>query len=194
MMFLIVGLGNPTDKYDGTRHNVGFDIIDMLADRYNIRVEEREKKAFIGKGMIGGHKVCLVKPQTYMNLSGESVRALTDFYKLDETEEILIIYDDISLDVGQMRIRKKGSAGGHNGIKSIISHLGGQEFLRIKVGVGQKPKEYDLADYVLSRFSQNEKPQLEIGYKRVADAVEEIVAGDLDKAMNIYNKKIVTEE
>lgn len=193
-MFLIVGLGNPTDKYDGTRHNVGFDVIDMLADKYNIKVEEREKKAFIGKGMIEGRKVCLVKPQTYMNLSGESVRALADFYKLDEAEEILIIYDDISLDVGQMRIRKKGSAGGHNGIKSIISHLGGQEFLRIKVGVGQKPKEYDLADYVLGRFSQGEKKFMDEGYGRVAIAVEEIVSDNIDSAMNKFNKKIVTEE
>lgn len=193
-MFLIVGLGNPTDKYDGTRHNVGFDVIDMLAYKYNIKVEEREKKAFIGKGMIGGRKVCLVKPQTYMNLSGESVRALADFYKVDETEEILVIYDDISLDVGQMRIRKKGSAGGHNGIKSIISHLGGQEFLRIKVGVGQKPKEYDLADYVLGRFSQGEKKFMDEGYSRVAIAVEEIVSDNIDSAMNKFNKKIVTEE
>lgn len=193
-MFIIVGLGNPTDKYDGTRHNVGFDVIDMLGDKYNIKVEEREKKAFIGKGMINGRKVCLVKPQTYMNLSGESVRALADFYKVDEVSEVLIIYDDISLDVGQMRIRKKGSAGGHNGIKSIISHLGGQEFLRIKVGVGQKPKEYDLADYVLGRFSQGEKKLMEDGYKRVAIAVEDIVSDEIDMAMNKFNKKIITEE
>ncbi len=193
-MFLIVGLGNPTDKYDGTRHNVGFDVIDMLAYKYNIKVEEKEKKAFIGKGMIAGRKVCLVKPQTYMNLSGESVRALADFYKVDETEEILIIYDDISLDVGQMRIRKKGSAGGHNGIKSIISHIGGQEFLRIKVGVGEKPKGYDLADYVLGRFTQGEKKCMEEGYQRVATAVEDILSYEIDNAMNKFNKKIVTEE
>lgn len=188
-MFLIVGLGNPTDKYNGTRHNVGFDVIDMLAYKYNIKVEEREKKAFIGKGMIEGHKVCLIKPQTYMNLSGESVRALADFYKVDEKEEILVIYDDISLDVGQMRIRKKGSAGGHNGIKSIIAHLGSQEFLRIKVGVGEKPKEYDLADYVLGRFSQGEKKLMDDGYGRVAIAVEEIVSDKIDSAMNKFNKK-----
>lgn len=193
-MFLIIGLGNPTDKYDGTRHNVGFDVIDMLAEKYNINVQEREKKAYVGKGMISGHKVCLVKPQTYMNLSGESVRALLDFYKLDETSEILVIYDDISLDVGQIRIRKKGSAGGHNGIKSIISHIGGQEFLRIKVGVGEKPKAYDLADYVLGRFSKAEVEIMEEGYKRVANAVEDIVAGDTDVAMNKFNKKFVTKE
>lgn len=193
-MFLIVGLGNPTDKYDGTRHNVGFDVIDMLAYKYNIKVVEREKKALIGKGMIAGRKVCLVKPQTYMNLSGESVRALADFYKIDEVEEMLIIYDDISLDVGQMRIRKKGSAGGHNGIKSIISHIGGQEFMRIKVGVGEKPKGFDLADYVLGRFSQGEKKIMEEGYERVAEAVEDIVSYEIDMAMNKFNKKIVTGE
>ncbi len=193
-MFIIIGLGNPTSQYNGTRHNVGFDVIDMLGDKYNINVDGRKNKAFVGKGMIEGHKVILVKPQTYMNLSGESVRGLVDFYKVDETSEVLVIYDDVSLDVGQLRIRKKGSAGGHNGIKSIIQHLGTQEFLRIKVGVGEKPKGYDLGDYVLGHFSKGEKELMKQGYERVDKAIQYILSDEINKAMNQYNKKIVVEE
>lgn len=193
-MFIIVGLGNPTAQYDGTRHNVGFDVIDRLGEKYNIKVDSRKSRAFVGNGFIEGQKVLLVKPQTYMNLSGESVRGLVDYYKVDETSEVLIIYDDVSLGVGQMRIRKKGSAGGHNGIKSIIQHLGTQEFLRIKVGVGEKPKEYDLADYVLGHFSKGEKVIMESGYTRVNEAIKHILMDEIDEAMNRFNKKIVTEE
>lgn len=193
-MFLIIGLGNPTAQYQGTRHNVGFDVIDMLADKYNISIDGRKNKAFVGKGVIYGQKVILVKPQTYMNLSGESVRGLVDFYKLDPTSEILVVYDDVSLDVGQMRIRIKGSAGGHNGIKSIISHLGTQEFMRIKVGVGEKPKGYDLADYVLGHFTKDEQVAMKEGYERVQIAVENIVMDEVDKAMNQFNKKVVSKE
>ncbi len=142
-MFIIVGLGNPTKEYEGTRHNIGFTVIDEIASKYNIAVETRKHMAFLGKGMIEGQKVILAKPQTYMNLSGESVRSLVDFYKIDEEQELIVIYDDISLDVGDIQIRAKGSAGGHNGIKNIISHLGSQVFLRIKVGVGEKPKGYE---------------------------------------------------
>ena len=127
-MYIIIGLGNPTAQYEGTRHNVGFDVIDRLGEKYNIAVDTKKHKAYIGKGMIDGQKVLLVKPQTYMNLSGESVRELVEYYKVDAEEEVLVIYDDISLDVGQLRIRKKGSAGGHNGIKNIIAHLGTQVF------------------------------------------------------------------
>ena len=127
-MFIIVGLGNPTPEYEGTRHNVGFEVIDALARKYNIDVDTKKHRAYIGKGMIEGQKVILAKPQTYMNLSGESVRSLLDYYKVDEEQELLVIYDDISLGVGQIRIRAKGSAGGHNGIKNIIAHLGGQVF------------------------------------------------------------------
>ena len=123
-MFIIAGLGNPTLQYRGTRHNVGFDVIDTLADKYNIAVETRKSRALIGKGIIAGQKVLLVKPQTYMNLSGESIGELVSYYKVDEEQELLVIYDDVSLDVGQLRIRRKGSAGGHNGIKDIIRHLG----------------------------------------------------------------------
>lgn len=193
-MFIIVGLGNPTKEYEGTRHNVGFDVIDLLADKYNIPVTDRKCRAFCGKGIIAGQKVLLVKPQTYMNLSGESVRGMVDFYKIDIETELLVIFDDVSLPVGQLRIRKKGSAGGHNGIKNIIAHLGTNEFQRIKVGVGEKPKEYDLADYVLGHFSKAEREEMETGYQHAADAIELILQDELDAAMNQYNKKVVREE
>lgn len=192
-MFIIVGLGNPTAEYAGTRHNVGFDVIDQIADKYNISVTERKHRAFCGKGIIGGQKVILVKPQTYMNLSGESVRSVLDFYKVDVETELLVIFDDISLDVGQLRIRKKGSAGGHNGIKNIIQHLGTNVFHRIKVGVGEKPKGYDLADYVLGHFSKGEREQMEEGYKKAVNAVELMLQGEVDAAMNEFNKKVVKE-
>lgn len=193
-MFIIVGLGNPSKEYEGTRHNVGFDVIDAIADKYNISVTDRKNRAFCGKGIIAGQKVLLAKPQTYMNLSGESVRGLVDYYKIDEETELLVIFDDISLDVGQLRIRKKGSAGGHNGIKNIIANLGTNGFQRIKVGVGEKPKEYDLADYVLGHFSKAEKEHMEEGYKHVIEAVELILQGEIDTAMNQFNKKVVREE
>lgn len=188
-MFIIVGLGNPSKEYEGTRHNVGFDVIDAIADTYNISVDGKKNRAYIGKGIMEGQKVILAKPQTFMNLSGESVRGLVDYYKIDETTELLIIFDDVSLDVGQLRIRKKGSAGGHNGIKSIIQHLGTHEFMRIKVGVGEKPKGYDLADYVLGHFSKADRQVMEDGYKEAVDAAAQIVQGDIEAAMNAHNKK-----
>ena len=193
-MFIIVGLGNPTDEYKGTRHNVGFEVIDTLADKYNIAVTERKSRAFVGKGMIAGQKVILVKPQTYMNLSGESVRGIVDYYKIDIETELLVIFDDISLDVGQIRIRKKGSAGGHNGVKNIIQHLGSNEFRRIKVGVGEKPKEYDLVDYVLGHFSKAEKEIMAEGYQHAIEATELILQDEIEMAMNQYNKKVVVKE
>ena len=188
-MFIIAGLGNPTLQYEGTRHNVGFDVIDMLADRYNISVDGRKGRALIGKGMIGGQKVLLVKPQTYMNLSGESLRELVNYYKIDEEHELLVIYDDISLDVGQLRIRKKGSAGGHNGIKNIIQELGTQKFVRIKVGVGAKPQGWDLADYVLGRFGSEDRKLVDEAQDRACKAVELILSDGPDAAMNEFNKK-----
>ena len=186
-MFIIAGLGNPTLQYEGTRHNVGFDVIDMLADRYNISVDGRKGRALIGKGMIGGQKVLLVKPQTYMNLSGESLRELVNYYKIDEEHELLVIYDDISLDVGKLRIRAKGSAGGHNGIKNIIAQLGTQEFTRIKIGVGEKPAKMDLADYVLGRFSKEEQPIIRESADRAREAVCEMITHDVASAMNKFN-------
>ena len=193
-MFIIAGLGNPTLQYRGTRHNVGFDVIDTLAEKYNIAVETRKSRALIGKGIIAGQKVLLVKPQTYMNLSGESIGELVSYYKVDEEQELLVIYDDVSLDVGQLRIRRKGSAGGHNGIKDIIRHLGTDVFPRIKIGVGEKPKGYDLADYVLGHFSREEREMMEEGYQKAAEAVEMILAGELDEAMNVFNRKAKPKE
>ena len=188
-MYIIVGLGNPDKQYEGTRHNVGFDVIDKLAEKYNISVDTKKHRAYIGKGVIEGQKVILAKPQTYMNLSGESVFSMTDYYKIAPEEELLVVYDDISLDVGQLRIRKKGSAGGHNGIKNIIALLGTMEFPRIKVGVGEKPKWYDLADYVLGKFSKGERELMEEGYQNAVEAVAAIVQGNMEQAMNQYNKK-----
>ena len=180
-MFIIAGLGNPDRQYEGTRHNAGFDVIDRIAEKYNIAVDTKKHRACIGKGIIGGQKVLLAKPQTYMNLSGESIRSLVDYYKIDEENELLVVYDDISLDVGQLRIRAKGSAGGHNGIKNIIAHLGTQVFPRIKVGVGEKPKGYDLADYVLGHFSKAERERMEEGYDNAVRAAEMIVTGQLNE-------------
>lgn len=193
-MFIIAGLGNPTLQYEGTRHNAGFDVIDTLAGKYNISVDGRKNRALIGKGIIEGKKVILAKPQTYMNLSGESLGGLVDYYKVDEESEFLVVYDDISLDVGQLRIRKKGSAGGHNGMKNIISHLGTEVFPRIKVGVGEKPKKYDLADYVLSRFSKEERAIMEEGDQKAVEAVEMILRGEMEEAMNKFNRKVKPKE
>ena len=190
-MYIIVGLGNPKKEYDNTRHNIGFDVIDALAEANRIGMTEKKHKAIIGKGIVGGQKVILVKPQTYMNLSGESVRELIDYYKVDETEELIVISDDISLDVGQLRIRKKGSAGGHNGLKNIIMHLGHDTFQRVKMGVGEKPKHFDLADYVLGHFSKEERIVMDDSIKDACKAIEMMINDDVDGAMNIYNKKKV---
>ena len=193
-MYIIVGLGNPTKEYQNTRHNIGFDVIDKLADMYSISVLEKKHKALVGKGIINGQKVILAKPQTYMNLSGESVRELVDYYKIDEETELVIIYDDISLDVGQLRIRKKGSAGGHNGIKSIIQHLGTDVFPRIKMGVGEKPKGYDLADYVLGHFKKEERIIMDESIITASKAIELMVIDEIGEAMNQYNKKVKVSE
>lgn len=193
-MFIIAGLGNPTLQYEGTRHNAGFDVIDALAEKYNISVDGRKNRAYVGKGLIEGTKVLLAKPQTYMNLSGESIGGLVDYYKVDPESELLVIYDDISLPPGQIRIRKKGSAGGHNGMKNIIRHLQTEVFLRIKVGVGEKPKQYDLADYVLSRFSKAEMEEMEEGYKKAVHATKRLLAGEVEAAMNEYNRKVKPKE
>ena len=188
-MFLIVGLGNPGKQYEHTRHNIGFDVMDALAEKYNISISEKKHKALCGKGVINGVKVVLAKPQTYMNLSGESVAELVNYYKMDPEEEMIVIYDDISLAPGNLRIRKKGSAGGHNGIKNIIAMTGTQNFLRIKVGVGEKPAGWDLADHVLGHFTQQERELVDDAIERAADAVEKIITDGPDAAMNEYNRK-----
>lgn len=188
-MFLIVGLGNPGKQYEHTRHNVGFDVMDALADKYNISISEKKHKALYGKGMIAGQKVVLAKPQTFMNLSGESVAELLNYYKLDPETEMLVIYDDISLAPGGIRIRKKGSAGGHNGIKNIIAQAGTQNFMRIKVGVGEKPKGWDLADYVLGRFDELDRKKVEEAFEDAVLATEMILQDEVDQAMNDFNGK-----
>ena len=188
-MVIIAGLGNPTREYENTRHNIGFMAVDALADKYNIHVMDCKHKALLGKGMIGGTKVVLMKPLTYMNLSGEAIRAVVNYYKVDAESELIVIYDDISLDVGQLRIRKKGSAGGHNGIKNIIANLGSDTFLRIKIGVGEKPKGYDLADYVLGHFDKEEQAVMAESLAKVDGAVNLMLEGRVDMAMNQYNVK-----
>ena len=189
-MYIIAGLGNPDRQYQNTRHNVGFDVIDVIADKYDIAMGERKHKAIIGKGYIAGQKVVLVKPQTYMNLSGESIRDVIDFYKVDEKSELIVISDDVSLDVGRIRIRQKGSAGGHNGLKNIMKHLGHDEFIRMRMGVGEKPSGYDLADYVLGHFTQKEREVMDAGIQNAAAAIEIMITQGPEAAMNLYNKKV----
>ena len=186
-MYIIVGLGNPENKYAGTRHNIGFSAITALADANGISVDGKKHKALIGKGIVGGQKVLLAMPQTYMNLSGESVRELVDYYKIDPAEQLIVIYDDIALPPGKLRIRPKGSAGGHNGIKNIIARLGGQEFPRIRIGVGEKPKGWDLVDYVLGRFPREEEPQIREALERACKACETIMNEGMETAMNRFN-------
>nr|MCR5311293.1 aminoacyl-tRNA hydrolase [Lachnospiraceae bacterium] len=152
-MYIIAGLGNPGREYAGTRHNAGFMAIDELASRFGIDVSEKKHKGLIGKGVIEGNKVILLKPQTYMNSSGESLREAVDYYKIDPEEELIVIYDDISLNPGDIRVRKQGSAGGHNGMKSIIAHLGTQGYTRVRIGIGEKPPRMDLADWVLGHLT-----------------------------------------
>lgn len=188
-MFLIVGLGNPGKQYEHTRHNIGFDVMDAIAEKYNISISEKKHKALCGKGVIEGMKVVLAKPQTYMNLSGESVAELLNYYKLDPETELIVIFDDISLEPGNIRIRKKGSAGGHNGIKNIIAQTGTQNFMRIKVGVGEKPKGWDLADYVMGRFDSTDRKKIEEAMEHAMTAAVMMMEGDVDKAMNAYNTK-----
>ena len=188
-MFLIVGLGNPGKQYENTRHNVGFDAIDVLVDEYRIPSSGKQHKAMYGKGVIEGQKVILAKPLTYMNLSGEAVRVMVDYYKIDPETELLVIFDDISLAPGNIRIRKKGSAGGHNGVKSIIQHLNTQVFKRIKIGVGEKPSGYDLADYVLGHFSKAEWAEMTDAFDRASQAAAKLLTEDAEHVMNEFNTR-----
>lgn len=188
-MYIIVGLGNPEKKYINTRHNIGFDVIDAIAEKNDIVVGEKKHKAVIGKGIVAGQKAVLVKPLTYMNLSGESVRSVIDFYKVDEKSELIVISDDVSLDMGQIRIRKRGSDGGHNGLKNIIMHLGHDEFIRVRMGVGEKPPRMDLADYVLGHFSAEEREVMNEGARTATLAIEKVIAEGPDAAMNKYNAR-----
>ena len=193
-MFIIAGLGNPTLQYEGTRHNVGFDVIDMLADRYNIFCRRKKRKSTDRQRNDRGTEGASGKTADVYESERESLRELVNYYKIDEEHELLVIYDDISLDVGQLRIRKKGSAGGHNGIKNIIANLGTDVFPRIKIGVGEKPKKYDLADYVLGHFSKEDRELMEEGYDRADHAVGMILNGEIEAAMNQYNRKVKPKE
>ena len=185
-MYIIVGLGNPGKKYEHTRHNAGFDVLDILAEEYDIKIDKIKHKALIGEGRIGSEKVVLVKPQTYMNLSGESVQSVFQFYKVD-MDHLIVVYDDIDLDIGKLRIRKKGSAGSHNGMKSIIKCLGSQDFPRIRVGVSKPEPNRDLADFVLSRVPKDQADDMRSGLEKAVKTVEEIIRTDIDMAMNKYN-------
>ena len=189
-MYIIAGLGNPGKEYDNTRHNVGFEVIDAIADKYNISVVELKHRAIIGKGYIDGQKVILVKPVTFMNLSGESIRPIIEYYKADAQTELIVISDDISLEPGQLRVRKKGSAGGHNGLKNIIKQLGHDNFQRVRIGVGEKPKNYDLADWVLGHFNKEEKAAVDDALIKGVKAVEIMLTDGPDTAMNEFNRKV----
>ena len=185
--FMVVGLGNPDRKYTLTRHNSGFLCVDMLSQKLNFRVDKLKFKSLIADTTINGHRCIIMKPQTYMNNSGEAVRECANFYKI-KPENIIVIYDDISLDVGKLRIRRKGTDGGHNGIKSIIYHLNSDQFPRIKVGCGKKPHpDYNLADWVLSEFKKDEQKVLEPALENACKAIELLLDNQIDKAMNLYN-------
>ena len=188
-MYLIVGLGNPGRLYEATRHNMGFDTVDCLIEKHNVPQGGVKFNAMYGKGIIGGDKAILMKPLSFMNLSGGPVRDMVNFFKIDPEKELIVISDDIDLEPGQLRIRKQGSAGGHNGLKDIIQKLGTQNFVRIKIGVGAKPQGWDLADHVLSRFPDSERKLVDEAIREAADAVEKIIAQGPDAAMNEYNRK-----
>lgn len=185
---LVVGLGNPGDKYTFTRHNTGFLSLDFISQKLGVKVDRAKFKSLCGEGVVAGHRTLFLKPQTFMNLSGEAVREAADFYKIPP-ENILVICDDVNFDVGVIRIRRKGSYGGQNGMKSIIEHLGTDEFPRIKVGIGQKPSpEYDMKDFVLSQFGEAEKKTLFSTFDSIYNSVELILDGQIEKAMSLYSK------
>ena len=186
-MFIIAGLGNPGRKYENTRHNMGFIAVDLLAEKYGIKVDKIKFKALVGEGRIAGQKVLLVKPQTYMNLSGESIREVMSFYK-EDIENLIVIYDDIDIPTGTIRLRKKGSAGTHNGMRNIVYLLADDGFPRIRVGIGSD-KKVDLINYVTSGVTKGEKELLEGALLKAADAAAAIVEKGIEKAMNEYNVK-----
>jgi len=187
-MYIIAGLGNPGKRYENTRHNIGFIAIDYLAREYSIKVSKIKHKALVGEGIISGHKVLLVKPQTYMNLSGNSIREIMDYYKV-EPKNLIVIYDDIDLAVGRIRIREKGSAGTHNGMRSIIYHLESEQFPRVRIGIGRS-EHIDLADFVTSGFVKHEIPVMEDAVIRASKAACCIFEEGIGKAMSQYNIKL----
>ena len=186
-MYVIAGLGNPGKKYANTRHNMGFITIDQLAEKHDIKVDKVKFKALVGEGRIAGQKVLLVKPQTYMNLSGESIQEVMHFYKL-EPEELIVIYDDLDLDAGALRLRKFGSAGTHNGMRSVVQHLGSDRFPRIRLGIGNQGKK-DIIDFVIGGFSKDEVPVLEEAVTNAVLAIECMLGEGIDRAMSQFNTK-----
>lgn len=186
-IYVVAGLGNPGGKYDYTRHNVGFETIDILAQKHDIKISKLKHKALSGEGSIGGKRVLLVKPQTYMNLSGESIREIIQWYKSD-IKNLIIVYDDIDLPIGKLRVRPKGSSGSHNGMKSVIYQIQSDEFPRVRIGVDKPPEGWDLANFVLSRFSNEERKTIEESLLNASNAVEAIIKSGVDAAMNKYNK------
>lgn len=185
-MYLIVGLGNPEPEYSKTRHNMGFDVINKLSKKFNIEVQKEKYNSLYGTGIIEDEKVILLKPQTYMNLSGEAVKPFMDFYKV-KPENIIVIYDDIDIETGTIKIRKKGGAGTHNGMKSVVHELNTEEFPRIRVGTGSKEKIFNLINYVITRVDDDEYVKLKNGIVKAAQAVEEILKIGIDNAMNKLN-------
>ena len=184
--YIVAGLGNPGAKYAFTRHNAGFMALDYIEEKYGFKINKVKFKALVGESEIAGNRVLFMKPQTFMNLSGEAVREAADFYKI-ESENIIIIYDDVSFEPGTMRIKRKGSAGGHNGIKNIIQHLDTDVFPRIKLGVGQKPKDADMVDWVLGKLPSDTHKDFYSTLEKTPEALELIISGNLDKAMNRFN-------
>lgn len=185
-MYAVIGLGNPGKKYSGTKHNVGFDAIDCLSQRNNVKVTKVKHQSIYGEFNLNGEKVILVKPQTYMNNSGISVKSIVDYYKIP-VENIIILYDDIDIEIGSLRIRKKGSAGSHNGMRSIIYHLQEDNFPRVRIGIGKPGEKIDLVNHVLGGFSKEDRQKVDDVILKAAKAVEEMITTDIDKAMNMYN-------
>lgn len=193
-MYLVVGLGNPEKKYEKTKHNIGFDAVGELIKHYDIPNDGISMKGVHGKTFINGQKVIVMKPLTYMNLSGQAVRAYVDYYGIDPETELIVIYDDIDLEPGSLRIRKQGSPGSHNGMKNIVECLGTRKFARVRVGIGAKPPKWDLADYVLAPFTKENREKVEEALGEIVPIIEGIVSGNIDRVMEKYNSKKVVEQ
>jgi len=191
-MYLIIGLGNPGRKYDNTRHNVGFAVIDKIAEKLNIQVDKKQAQSLVQSSFWQGKKVLLVKPQTYMNLSGQAVLELVNFYH-DQIEDLLVIHDDLDLPVGQLRFKREGGSGGHNGLKSIIKYLNSQDFNRLKIGISRPPEYMEVVDYVLTSFTKEEEKILTPTIERAVDGIQEWLENGIDSAMNLFNKKVEIE-
>ena len=185
-MYLIAGLGNPSKEYEKTRHNMGFECVDVLAEKLGIKVNKSRFRTLVGTGTYNGEKVMLAKPQTFMNKSGDAIRPLLKFYRINPADRLIVIYDDSDLDIGKIRVRKQGSAGSHNGMKHISGQIG-NDFMRVRIGIGKRPEHMDMVDYVLSRFGKEERHQIDEAIDRAADAVLDIMDEGIDKAMNKYN-------